>query len=61
MRWDELLEEIEDNYFDYKKPLDFVNVAQRRELMKQAGGDEGKANALLQGGEEGVKELEGGG
>lgn len=46
---DELLDEIDDDYFDYEKPLDFVTAAERRSLMKQAGGDETKANALLQG------------
>mmetsp|Transcript_711 Transcript_711/g.1109 ORF Transcript_711/g.1109 Transcript_711/m.1109 type:complete len:307 (-) Transcript_711:98-1018(-) len=44
---DELLEEIEDDYFDYEKPLDFVTAAERRKLMKEAGGDEEKAIALL--------------
>jgi len=47
---DELLDEIEDDYFDYEKPLDFVTAAERKALMKQAGGDEAKAIALLQGG-----------
>ena len=44
---DELLEEIDDDYFDYEKPLDFVTAAERRKLMKEAGGDEEKAIALL--------------
>ena len=43
----EVLEEIDDDYFDYEKPLDFVTAAERRKLMKQAGGDEEKANAML--------------
>ena len=43
----ELLDEIEDDYYDYEKPLDFVTAAERRKLMKQAGGDEEKANAML--------------
>lgn len=53
---DELLDEIEDDYFDYEKPLDFVTAAERRSLMKEAGGDESKANALLQGGSAEVTE-----
>jgi len=44
---EDLLEEIDDDYFDYEKPLDFVTAAERRKLMKQAGGDESKANDLL--------------
>jgi len=44
---DDLLEEIDDDYFDYEKPLDFVTAAERRKLMKEAGGDEAKALALL--------------
>lgn len=44
---EDLLDEIDDDYFDYEKPLDFVTAAERRKLMKQAGGDEEKANALL--------------
>lgn len=44
---EDLLEEIDDDYFDYEKPLDFVTAAERKKLMKQAGGDEEKANALL--------------
>jgi len=55
---DELLDEIDDDYFDYEKPLDFVTAAERRSLMKQAGGDEAKANALLQGINEEDKEKE---
>ena len=43
----EVLDEIDDDYFDYEKPLDFVTAAERRKLMKQAGGDEEKANAML--------------
>jgi len=43
----ELLEEIDDDYFDYEKPLDFVSSAERRKLMKEAGGDEAKAMELL--------------
>ena len=44
---EDLLEEIDDDYFDYEKPLDFVSAAERRKLMKEAGGDEAKAVALL--------------
>lgn len=44
---DDLLEEIDDDYFDYEKPLDFVSAAERKKLMKEAGGDEAKATALL--------------
>lgn len=44
---EELLDEIDDDYFDYEKPLDFVTAAERKKLMKEAGGDEAKANALL--------------
>lgn len=43
----DLLEEIDDDYFDYEKPLDFVTAAERKKLMKEAGGDEAKANAML--------------
>lgn len=43
----DLLEEVDDDYFDYEKPLDFVTAAERKKLMKQAGGDEAKANDLL--------------
>ena len=31
----EVLDEIDDDYFDYEKPLDFVTAAERRKLMKQ--------------------------
>ena len=44
---EDLLEEIDDDYFDYEKPLDFVTAAERRKLMKEAGGDEELATALL--------------
>merc|ERR1712238_507937 len=43
----ELLDSIDDDYFDYERPLDFVSLAERRKLIKQAGGDEEKANLLL--------------
>jgi len=45
---EELLEDMDDDYFDYEKPLDFLSASERRQLMKQAGGDEAKATALLQ-------------
>lgn len=53
---EELLEEIDDDYFDYEKPLDFVTAAERRKLMKQAGGDEAKANELLTKGAQALEE-----
>ena len=53
---EELLEEIDDDYFDYEKPLDFVSAAERRRLMKQAGGDETKANELLTKGAQALEE-----
>ena len=31
----------------YEKPLDFVSAAERRQLMKEAGGDEAKAIEML--------------
>jgi hypothetical protein len=36
-----------DDYFDYERPLDFVSRAERRKLMKEAAGDEEKANQIL--------------
>lgn len=36
-----------DDYFDYEKPLDFVSRAERKKLLKEAGGDENKANQIL--------------
>lgn len=36
-----------DDYFDYERPLDFVDAAERRKLMKEAQGDEEKANQML--------------
>jgi len=53
---DELLDEIDDDYFDYERPLDFVTAAERKKLMKEAGGDEAKANALLTRGREALLE-----
>jgi len=43
----ELLDGIDDDYFDYERPLDFVDAAERRKLIKKAGGDEDKANMML--------------
>lgn len=43
----QLLDSIDDDYFDYERPLDFVSLAERRKLIKQAGGDEEKANNML--------------
>ena len=36
-----------DDYFEYERPLDFVSAAERRKVMKEAGGDEDKANEIL--------------
>lgn len=36
-----------DDYFEYERPLDFVTAAERRKVLKEAGGDEEKANELL--------------
>ena len=36
-----------DDYFEYERPLDFVSRAERRKLLKEAQGDEDKANLLL--------------
>jgi len=38
-----------DDYFEYERPLDFVTRAERRKLLKEAEGDEEKANELLVG------------
>jgi len=42
----EIIDSIDDDYFDYESPLDFVSAAERRRLVKQAGGDEEKAKQL---------------
>lgn len=49
MNRDEIVEDLgdEDDYFDYERPLDFVSAAERRALIKEAGGDEDKANQGL--------------
>lgn len=36
-----------DDYFAYERPLDFVTAAERKRLLKEAGGDEAKANAIM--------------
>jgi ribosomal protein S27AE len=35
-----VIEDIDDDYFDYPSPLDYVSAAERRRLVKEAGGDE---------------------
>lgn len=42
----EVLDSIDDDYFDYESPLDFVSAAERRKLVKQAGGDEELAKKI---------------
>lgn len=42
----EVIDSIDDDYFDYESPLDFVSAAERRKLVKQAGGDEEKAKQI---------------
>jgi len=46
---DRIVEDVADmdDYFEYERPLDFISRAERRELMKEAGGDEEKANQIL--------------
>lgn len=43
---DDILDSIDDDYFDYESPLDFVSAAERRKLVKQAGGDEELAKKI---------------
>jgi hypothetical protein len=45
---DKILEEVADidDYFEYERPLDFVTAAERRQLLKDAQGDEDAANKL---------------
>jgi hypothetical protein len=45
---DKILEEVADidDYFEYERPLDFVTAAERRQLLKDAKGDEEAANKL---------------
>lgn len=42
----DVIDSIDDDYFDYESPLDFVSAAERRKLVKQAGGDEELAKKL---------------
>jgi len=46
---DRIVEDVADmdDYFEYERPLDFVSAAERRKVMKEAGGDEDKANEIL--------------
>eukprot|EP00980_Cylindrotheca_fusiformis_P030339 scaffold24664_cov230-Cylindrotheca_fusiformis.AAC.1 len=46
---DRIVEDVADmdDYFEYERPLDFVSAAERRKLLKEAGGDESKANEIL--------------
>lgn len=46
---DRIVEDVADidDYFEYERPLDFISRAERRALLKEAGGDEEKANQLL--------------
>ena len=46
---DRIVEDVGDmdDYFEYERPLDFVSRAERRKLLKEAKGDEDKANQLL--------------
>ena len=42
----DIINSIDDDYFDYESPLDFVSAAERRKLVKQAGGDEELAKKM---------------
>lgn len=46
---DRIVEDVADidDYFEYERPLDFISAAERRALLKQAGGDEEEANKIL--------------
>lgn len=46
---DRIVEDVADidDYFEYERPLDFISAAERRALLKEAGGDEDKANKIL--------------
>ncbi|CAJ1910789.1 unnamed protein product [Cylindrotheca closterium] len=46
---DRIVEDVADvdDYFEYERPLDFVSAAERRKVLKEAGGDENVANELL--------------
>merc|ERR1712238_21721 len=56
---EKIVEEIDDDFFDYGKPLDFVTRGERRTLLKLAKGDEKKAEALLLQGDGKTGESEG--
>ena len=43
---EDIIDSIDDDYFDYESPLDFVSAAERRKLVKQAGGDEELAKQM---------------
>jgi len=43
---EDVIDSIDDDYFDYESPLDFVSAAERRKLVKQAGGDEELAKKI---------------
>lgn len=47
---DRIVDEVgdDDDYFSFERPLDFVTLAERKALMKEAGGDEELANSMLQ-------------
>ena len=46
---DRIVEDVADidDYFEYERPLDFISAADRRNVLKETGGDEDAANALL--------------
>lgn len=46
---EEIVEDVADfdDYFEYERPLDFVSRAERRAILKEAAGDEERANQLL--------------
>jgi len=46
---DRIVEDVGDmdDYFEYERPLDFVSRAERRKILKEAEGDEDRANQLL--------------
>ena len=43
---EDIVDSIDDDYFDYESPLDFVSAAERRRLVKKAGGDEELAKQM---------------
>ena len=43
---DDVIDEIDDDYFDYPSPLDYVSAAEKRRLVKEAGGDENLAKKI---------------